>query len=1145
MSINYQWQVSQDGGDNYSNIDATGTILSLSGIKADKHNNLYRCRTNRGNSKKYRYSDSSKLNVLPNITISQLPDAASINGGGLSLSPTITKDDTATTAFQWQYSDNDGANYYDLPSQTGSGLTLTGLSTANKNWLYKLKIESYYYTGVVNTFFSNSVKANIDTDIPQIQIWRHPQHYYNGSNSPSTDAEFDVSVASTGLDTNGIPTTFYKNDFGSILGANGVTYAWERSSDSIFWEPIVDHPSGQSNLSISTLINQYAEDSSDKRKWSNYYGAIGTQYRVNVSKNGHTITSKPSFILDGLNLPEAANFNNESKIHGMNHFHIKTAKGLSIGLFSNCPQDIFSFPNRRLNLKLLSIKYNEDQYDLILQLLRSTEGSTSPKYSIAIENVSLFKNNILQQSALNNYKQEEYIKTPFVLEEQESIKSISQDSGVSAALAARHYGQGYCINLCNALHPDDLLNTNYKNLIRNAIAKCSKTKFGAIKVGITTTGNSATDSLLLSRLATEAKINNITDITISYTIIDSHITYFTLKEYQVLMLTNGYNWSSRTFAVSEQDTIKNFVNDGGGLITSEWILWNAYYGKLNSLKEVFAAEPSRTYRTENTVRYYEYKSDTILNHEVDKDYDFSPGNVAGGTETTLTAFKTDAELLYLKDPMPRTQGLKKSVFNILDLFCFTAKETVNNTGIDLSGYSTFFEGSFTWKGKIDKTLKIGGVLYWVYKSLIEHYRKPEPDTSKPTSAWSLGKGLVGATTNGINPILQEYDYDISDFLFNSSQLPSAQISPEEELTPNDSFWKDVSKLLGGMQPANSYYQNKKEIITKDHIIVTSPLSNGATRIKPISSGILMPVSVVSSYNLPLTFALQKASGQSFIDEFTGDYLNQSVYVSGIKSSSIDDGIDRRVLFTTPLNTAGVSSHTFRFASRSKGEGLLSSDETASNKEYVQYLRHNGSGLFTKTITQSGITGTSRIYLLYSVNDIRSVPGPSVSLGASGNIISWQYSYDNVNFYDTINGNGISGENATLTLNSGEYNKYIRYSAYPIHPNSISPNPVLKSIAYSNSAKYDPQEDIFLYKDYQNYYTSGGAYYCDMYISVENTKSTFSIEDITWEQFNASNNVYESIPNTSGNSVLVASGVKLTILDNYKFRAKINDRIFYT
>ena len=65
------------------------------------------------------------------------------------------------------------------------------------------------------------------------------------------------------------------------------------------------------------------------------------------------------------------------------------------------------------------------------------------------------------------------------------------------------------------------------------------------------------------------------------------------------------------------------------------------------------------------------------------------------------------------------------------------------------------------------------------------------------------------------------------------------------------------------------------------------------------------------------------------------------------------------------------------------------------------------------------------------------------------------------------------------------------------------------------------------------------------MSVENTKDTFALEDITWEQYNATTNTYSSVPNTSGNSALVASGVKVTLLDNYKFRAKINNRIFYT
>lgn len=1124
MSINYQWQVSKDGGDNYSNINYTGTILNLSGIKRHQDNNLYRCRVNRDGSTKYRYSNSAKLTVFSDISLGKLPSNISIGDGNLSLNPTVSVDNSATTSFQWQYSNNDGNNYYNLPSSTGSGLSLTGLSSINKNWLYRLKADSYYYSGVVNTVFSNAVKTNIETDVPIIQIWQQPQHYYMDTQFQEAIAEFDVTVSSTGLDTNGIPTTFFES--------SGVSYAWERTIDNINWEPVATHPSGQNKLSVYDLIKD--EEASSKTSWQNYYQTIGAKYRVNVSKDGHTVMSESASLLDGINLPETTNPGYSSKIYSMNHFHIRTCKGLTLGLFSNCPQ-ILENKNRRINLKLLSLESNGDKYDLVLNMIRASENNETKPYSIAIENVSLFKNNILEKNAITNFNSSENKKTPFTINESAGVQSLSNN--ISAAGAGIVYGQGYCINLCNPLHGNNLLNANYKNFISNCIAKSSNKQYGAIKVGFTTTGSSSADTDLLSKLPTKIKIQNGNDVSvdlkISYEIIGSAspISKLTLSDIDVVILNQGYNWSSRQFTEAEQLALKYYVNDGGGLITSEWVLWNAYYGKFNHLKEVFAAEPNRYYKTEKEVRYYQYIQDSIINNNVEKDFKFGPTNVAGGTETTLDSFKSKAQIFYIKDPLPIEIGLRESTFNILDLFSFTAKETENTTSVSLDGLSTFFEGSFHWLGKVDTDIKIGGALYWIYKSLIEHYRKAEPGTTKPNSVWSLGRLLVGGTTDGINPILKEYDYDISDFLFSDIQLPSAQISPEEELTPNDNFWKDLSKLLGGLRPVNSYYRNHREIV-KDSIAITKPLIGGTTAVKPVSGELSMPVSVVSSSDLPISFTLQKASGESFEDAFSGTFNGHSIYISGIESSDIDDLIDRRVIFKTPLNDEGVSTQLFRF--QSQGQAGILSRPPLNNQAYVQKLNHDGSGLFKKTITHTGVNGITS-------------EGSTIQLGSSGNLISWQYSYDDKNYYNIENGGSISGTDCILTLNSGEYNKFIRYKAYPLRNNITSDNvtPTINSIAYSSSNLYDPQNDIFLDRQYNNYYTSGGVYYCDLYVSVENTNDTFTLEDITWEQYSSTANTYSSVPNTSGHNVLVASGVKVALLDNYKFRAKINNRIFYT
>ena len=531
MSINYQWQQSKDNGTSYGNISATGSTLQINHIKPNQHNYLYRCRVNRDGSSKYRYSDPAKLTVLSEISLGKLPSNVSIDDGNLSLSPTVAVNSIATTSFQWQYSDNEAINYYDLPSATGSGLSLTSLSSANNNWLYRLQAKSYYYSGIVNTVKSNNTLVHIENDLPKLQIWRQPQHYY-GTGQP----EFEVLVASTGLNSNNIPNTFYDNS------ATDITYAWEYSFDGQNWRPATYQSSGQNKIYASSNI-------------------AGVQYRVNVSKSGHSIESASASIIPEFCFPPYSNnFGDESKIYSMNHFDIRSSNGkTALGLFSNCPQ-ILETAERRANIKMLSLESEGDKYDLVFNMIRSTDSLTVKPYNLAIEDVSLFKNNRIIKKASVNPDSIENVKTPFDLNYSSHNNTITiSDPNISAGAAGKSYGDGYCINLANPLHGDNLNNINYKNFISNCIAKCSSIQYGAIKVGVTTTGNSSVDTDLISKLPNKLRIKNgndtIVNLSISYEIVGSasSISKETLENINVVILNQGYNWSSRSFTQSEQE----------------------------------------------------------------------------------------------------------------------------------------------------------------------------------------------------------------------------------------------------------------------------------------------------------------------------------------------------------------------------------------------------------------------------------------------------------------------------------------------------------------------------------------------------------------------------------------------------------------
>lgn len=139
-SVQYQWQVSTDGGASFNNINgATSATLTLTGVTGAMNNNRYRVIAS-NTCPSSTTSSSALLNVtLPaqitgqpqNITVCEGLDASfSVNATGTS------------NAYQWQVSADGGTTFSNITGATSAILTITPVTAAMNNNLYRVAISS-------------------------------------------------------------------------------------------------------------------------------------------------------------------------------------------------------------------------------------------------------------------------------------------------------------------------------------------------------------------------------------------------------------------------------------------------------------------------------------------------------------------------------------------------------------------------------------------------------------------------------------------------------------------------------------------------------------------------------------------------------------------------------------------------------------------------------------------------------------------------------------------------------------------------------------------------------------------------------------------------------------------------------------------
>ncbi len=162
-AITYQWQLSTDGGTNYTNISgATTATLTLSSVTSGMNNNRYRVMVSNSCPSSVT-STGAILTVATPSTITGQPISATVCAGA---NTTFTVTATGTgVSFQWQVSTNGGTTWADVSGATTASLTLNAVTAAMNSNQYRVVLSSCTPGGVTSNTVTLTVNspANITT----------------------------------------------------------------------------------------------------------------------------------------------------------------------------------------------------------------------------------------------------------------------------------------------------------------------------------------------------------------------------------------------------------------------------------------------------------------------------------------------------------------------------------------------------------------------------------------------------------------------------------------------------------------------------------------------------------------------------------------------------------------------------------------------------------------------------------------------------------------------------------------------------------------------------------------------------------------------------------------------------------------------
>ena len=170
----------------------------------------------------------------------------------------------------------------------------------------------------------------------------------------------------------------------------------------------------------------------------------------------------------------------------------------------------------------------------------------------------------------------------------------------------------------------------------------------ASNVLVLSSGNAALDALVKSTLESRGHTASIGP---QYTAFTSSVS---LAGYDVVYFQANVNYLAGDMPVSGQTALKTWINAGGGLVTSEWVVNIAGTGMLQTIRGAFAVSPNIDYRNDPTATYTIVTANPVLRMGLPVQFPM-PLTSYDGTEGRLVP-KTGAFTFYKTEPFVEGPG---------------------------------------------------------------------------------------------------------------------------------------------------------------------------------------------------------------------------------------------------------------------------------------------------------------------------------------------------------------------------------------------------------------------------------------------------------------------------------------------------------
>lgn len=246
-----KWQVSTDNGVNFTDLntgvdlyDLNTWSLKLNNLTVDDNNKVFRCIA--GMQEYTLLSKHAKIIVqnwpdinTAGVSISSHPADTLANNGAAEFSVTASAPPEVSISYQWQVSVNNGFSFSDIVGETSSTLSLSNLTRADHNKIYRVKIyrpdgPTLNLPETYSAVFSKQAKL---LTLIEMNITSQPQ---NTTANPDNTAQFNVVVSPA-----------------SSIGSVSPSYQWQVSRDNgLTYTDLTGQTNSILNLS-GLLINDH------------------------------------------------------------------------------------------------------------------------------------------------------------------------------------------------------------------------------------------------------------------------------------------------------------------------------------------------------------------------------------------------------------------------------------------------------------------------------------------------------------------------------------------------------------------------------------------------------------------------------------------------------------------------------------------------------------------------------------------------------------------------------------------------------------------------------------------------------------------------------------------------------------------------